>query len=111
MSIPTATEVRAYAPEFSDTPDTRINLFVGFASDFVSSTQFGLKEKQALILVACHLMIMANRGSAAEVSSEKVGDLSVNYSVNTTGDEYDSTSYGKAFKALKRTIKRTPLVV
>lgn len=111
MSIPTAAEVKAYAPEFASTADLRIDLFVGFAGDFVSQDQFGSKAKHALILVSCHLMTMADRGAAAEVASEKVGDLSVNYAVNTSGDEWDNTSYGKSFKALKRTIKRTPLVV
>lgn len=112
MCTVTAAEVKAYAPELSAVDDLRVDLFVGFAGDFVSPSQFGLKCKHAKILMACHLLTIANRGgTGGGVTSEKVGDLQVSYGSMSTNDALDTTSYGQTFKALRRTIKTTPIVV
>ena len=116
MSIPTAAEVKTFAPEFASEADPRIEMFIGLAADYVNASQFGTKEKQALILVTCHqLKLNPSSGvtNAGPVSSEKVGDLQVSYAVASPGqgNEWSLTSYGQQFEALKRTIKRTPLVV
>ena len=112
MCTVTASEVKDYAPELSGVLDPRVELFIGFSADFISPEQFGTKCKHAKILMTCHLLTMANRGSSGgPVTSENVGELSVSYGSVANADQLDSTSYGQTFKALRRTIKTTPIVV
>lgn len=111
-TVVTAAQVKAYAPEMVAQSDPRVELFIGYAGDWVSETQFERKYTQAIILMTCHLLTMAGRsGTGGAVVSEKVGDLSVNYAAASPDDTLAATSYGQLFQQLKRTIKKTPLVV
>lgn len=107
-----AEDVKAYAPDMSIHSDERIELFIEFANSWVNEGQWGAKFKLAIILMTCHLLTMAARnGAGGAVASEKVGDLSVTYTQGNPDDTLGTTSHGQTFQQLKRTIKKTPLVV
>lgn len=108
----TAAQVKAYAPEMDAQTDERVELFIEYAENWVDEGQWGRKYTQAVILMACHLLSVAARGSSSgAVTAEKVGDLSISYGQVNPDDGLSVTSYGQLFQQLKRTIKKTPLVV
>lgn len=108
----TAAQVKEFAPEMGAQTDARVDLFIGYAGNWVDEGQWGRKYTQAIILMTCHLLTMAGRnGSGGSVTAEKVGDLSVSYGQGNPDDGLSVTSYGQLFQQLKRTIKKTPLVV
>lgn len=108
----TAAQVKEFAPEMDAQSDTRVELFIEYAENWVDEGQWGRKYVQAIILMTCHLLTIAGRtGSSGSVTAEKVGDLSVSYGATDPADGLSVTSYGQLFQQLKRTIKKTPLVV
>ncbi len=114
METVTASDIKAFAKEFEGENDTRIELFVEYATAFVNENKWGRKYKLALILIACHLLTLGDReGNGGPVTAESVGELSRSYG-QTTGSEdpeLASTSYGQQFLSLRKTLVITPLIV
>ncbi len=108
----TAAQVKQFAPEMEAQTDPRVELFIEYAENWVDEGQWGRKYVQAIILMSCHLLTMAGRaGASGAIASENVGSLSVSYGGSNPDDGLSVTSYGQLFQQLKRTIKKTPLVV
>jgi hypothetical protein len=105
--------VRDIAPELAAASDERVSLFIGFAESMVNSNVWGSKTDQGVAVLTAHLLTMSNRGgNGGAVVSEKVGDLSVNYSAPKNGDDdLESTAYGKWFLRLRRSLPITPITL
>ena len=79
---------------------------------------WGEKHVIAQSLVAAHIVTLAQEGSdgpAGPVVSESAGGLSRTYASGSGGTESDaywsSTSYGRRYLALRRTLPLTPLTL
>lgn len=111
-----ATDVTDVATELATETETRINLFIGFAREYICEEKWGTKAKTAITLYAAHLLTLANRGATGAVgavTSEKVGELSRNFgsAVGGENDELAQTPYGMMIMQLRRGILFTPIVV
>jgi hypothetical protein len=87
MAAHTAADIIIAFPEFADIPIATIDTFIALGADQISS-EFGLLEKYAGMLMTAHLMTVAGvtltsggAGGAASgpVASVSVGEVSVNY--------------------------------
>lgn len=108
----TALEIfRTIAGEFSDQDESVVNSFLEVASLWVNAARWGVKYNTGLAYMAAHLMATGERGSASgSVTSERVGNVAVNYSAPTSDDLIATTGYGSTFLALRRTLALTPFV-
>ena len=109
----TANDVKLLAPEFEGQQNKRINLFISWAEACVNREKFDDKADQAVTLLAAHKLSLASRGGAGgSITSEKVGDIQVNYGQSQSDrKELASTAYGSMFVELLRALPCTPLVV
>lgn len=116
MSVvqPAASDVKAFAEEFADTPDIRIELMFEYADNFVHPEKWAKKFKMAKILMTCHLMKMNSaekNGSAGIVQSESLGDQSISMAVPDSNEMLNLSVYGQQFLALRKTLGITPIVL
>lgn len=109
MSI-SASTVKNIAPEFEDEDDSRIDTFIGYAEMYVNSKTWGTKADYATALFTAHLLTVSGSGGSTGVTSERVGDLSTSYAVNDSND-LGSTSYGKLYLSLRKTLVISPNVI
>lgn len=109
----TAEDVKAYATEYAQANDTRIELFLEYSDNFINEEFWGRKYKMAKVLMTCHLMKMDERnGTGGAITSERVGDLQVAYAApDAKNGELGSTSYGQTFLSLRKTLTITPMVL
>lgn len=130
----TAEDVAAIAPEFADLASSDPDQFdmpIELAREFVCEAKWGTdaKAKKAICLMAAHLMKELGFGADSEggsgggtsavgpVTMEKVGDLQRSYGAAiTVGGSVSeqllaTTTYGKTFVMLRRTLALTPRVV
>lgn len=114
----TPSELKKFAPEFEDQPNSRLNIFIGMADRMVNESCWGDKADDARLLLSAHFTTLGDRGAggtAGAVTSEKVGDLQTNYanpsSSSGKGSEFMSTSYGQIYLQLRKTLVVTPMVV
>jgi len=103
----TIAEFKAYFTEFSTTADATIQRAIDLATATVSATVYGTNYDLALKYLTAHYVVFSTSqsgGSAKSiksVASRSVDGVSVSYASPSSGDsDYDSTSYGQAFKAL-----------
>jgi hypothetical protein len=121
-------DFKALFPEFSDTPNSAITVLIPLANSFVNENQWGeVRAVQAVQLLVAHFLKELGTGSdpgdiASDVSGpvtmEKVGDISRSYGALNTSAKYSAqdqafltTTYGKTYVMLKKTVGSTPLVV
>ena len=110
MSI-NASTIRNLAPELTSQTDDRINYFITEAARYVNASIWGAKTDFAHALYTAHLMTMAGSGGAGNVSSERVGDLSRTYSVDTSSGSMSGTSYGQQFLSARKSLLISPMVI
>ncbi len=126
----TAADVAALAPEYATLAGTtagalQIDTVIAYARTFVNETRWGeAKAKFGTILMTAHLLktlsfgaeVGLDAGASGAVTMKKVGDLQVSYSVATVqgASVLDqlllTTSYGRNFIMLRKTVLTTPLV-
>lgn len=102
--------IRKNFPEFENETTQRISFFIAMAENRTNPDFFKTKYDDAVTLLTCHLLTLANRGGiGGSVTSEKVGDLSRGYSA-PQGTSLGSTSYGQLFDELSRRCRPIPFV-
>jgi len=101
---------KARYPEFDSESDARIQIFINDAMLEVSESRWGDLYDRGLSALAAHLLVIANKNTAAagsgsalsgKVASRTVGSVSVSFnnaaSNGSTEDFYLSTSYGAEY--------------
>lgn len=101
-------------PEFDSVTDARIDLFIADAVVELEESSWGTRYDIALSYLTAHLLALANEtasgntGGIGPVASASADGLSVSYSrptySSTTSAYWESTSYGREFMRIKRTI-------
>lgn len=111
MTISAATFLE-YFPDFSTESNDRINLFLTESARYVNTNVWGAKANFAQALYTAHLISTGNSGaSSGSLSSDKVGDLSQNYSTQTSDTSLGATSYGLQFLQLRKSLLLSPMVI
>jgi hypothetical protein len=110
----TADDVLDIAPELAG-QEPRITRFIEHAKLYVSEAVWGGKANFATALLTAHLVSSlggANGAIGGEVKKKKVGDNEIEFAVDmsTNPHELGTTSYGKQYLALRRTLVLSPLV-
>jgi hypothetical protein len=112
MALPA--DIRARHPEFGDVgvfSDATLQFWLDIAARNINVTQWGGRADDALIELACHMMVQAQASGSASPSavvSESVGGVSASY-VSSSGElrndtEISATSYGRTFLMMRRLI-------
>lgn len=108
--------IRLIAPEFNNVSDVELEDWIEFTKPFVSKKQFGKLYNQALALLICHKMKVANLGvddgmgtfaDAVRFSSYSEGSRSVSFNNGRNGtadDELSLTPYGLQYIALRKMV-------
>lgn len=104
-------DISNVAPELASQSQARVDLFIEYARLFVNEEKWGSKAKFGIVLYACHLLTLSTTDGRNQVTSEKVGELQVNYAAPQGDDELNQTPYGLMYKNLRKTLPFTPLVV
>lgn len=96
--------------EFDSLKNGAIKIYLDMATRCVDATVWGDKSDDAIKLLAAHFLTLATRGGkGGSVTSEKVGDLQINYGQSGQDDaELLSTSYGTMYLQLKKGLVITP---
>ena len=113
MSV-TAIQLKKFAPEFCDYDNGRLQLFIRMAERQINQKVFGCTYEDAVVLLSLHMATMFSReGAGGAITSEKVGDLQVNYSSPSSEvkSNLTSTSYGQLFWDLMTATRGVPLVL
>jgi len=105
----TASDIRDHFAEFSGLSDTVINRWKAQAERRVNVSQWGEKADDAVLWLTAHLLKVTSSlacgqsGASGPVTAQKVGDLSVSYSVPTRMSQtfLASTTYGQYYLTLK----------
>ncbi len=102
MVTVTPTDIVALAPEFADTSEATIALYISLAADFFCVERYGARGKTALTFMALHLLSMQGQvGSSGAITSESVGSVSTSYAVSSSDSDLASTPYGRMFLRLQ----------
>lgn len=96
----------AIAPEFKDYSESEsiIKSHIDFADSFISKELASPIREEILLYLAAHKVDLAlkRKGAGGQVTSLKEGGLSITYASGNVSDEYDYSSYGRAYKELVR---------
>ena len=115
---PTAAELKARFPEFTDVSDTLVNLILAEASAQVGETWLERDRKPATLYLAAHMLAMEGEparsaggtggGTSGPVRRRKVGDVETEFAgfgggaVDGSMSNYGLTAYGLRFLDLLR---------
>lgn len=99
--------VRAFAPQFTSTPDSVITVWLGVATSSLSVGVFQARLDEAVLLWTCHKLQLTptSKGNTGLMSSKKVGDVQVDFAtampsgVNAFSD-LGMTVYGRQLNQL-----------
>jgi hypothetical protein len=111
-----AADVKALGSELASLSDSFVNIYLDIAGCLIDADAWGDCADQALKLMTAHLLTLATRGggSGGPVSSERVGDLAIQYGAitgNSDIQELEGTSYGVMLAQLRRAKFFLPLCV
>jgi hypothetical protein len=112
----TASYFKSLFPALASNSDARVSLFLGIASESVSSSVWGGLADPATAYLAAHMIAMADKagasGAAGPVTSSRVGDLARSYAdlSSSLDAELASTAYGVEYLRMRRQILVTPMV-
>lgn len=103
------------APEYAIEDSSKLGRFIGYAAEDVNREFFGTRADRATAYLAAHMLARsaASSSAAGAVTSEKVGDVSVSYAVNSAAGAADlaTTSYGSEFVRLRKACYKGPFAV
>jgi len=113
-----ASEFKEFFPEFASQADSRVAAFLNAGRKRVSQKIFGDTYELAVFYLAAHMLSMAvnteasggsGTGAKGNITSEKVGDLSIGYSstpiaVSGSGSSTQlmETAYGRQYVQLRK---------
>ena len=116
MSV-TAADIQALSSSFADVDDEIIENLIEFAEEIVSANIWGKKLDLGIKYYTAHLLsgvLDEDSDYSGSIVKEKVGDLETQYGTSTgaASDDSDlkSTSWGKMYLTLLRSLVPTPLV-
>lgn len=103
-------------PQFVGKSDQYVQLYIDQAVLSVNAKVWLGKTELGIAYLTAHLLAMIDQaasGVAGSVTSEKVGDLSRNYSglALQNANEYSLTNYGLEFLRLRKSIPISPMVL
>ncbi len=104
----TAENFKSLFPEFKNTDDKRIELFISFNTDKVNKNYFGKDFELAVFNLSAHQMLCADRGSSANkgaLLSEDIAGVSRTFqsiSIINSDSYYASTGYGIEYLRLRK---------
>ena len=102
----TALEFRARFPEFANTSDTTIDIYIQDAEIMVIESRWGQLFKMGVAYLSAHYLSLALKsangksGAVNQVASKSVEGVSVSYTTSQgtiTEDYYQSTIYGQRY--------------
>jgi hypothetical protein len=100
------------APEFANISNTTLNTFEELAILYIQEDLWGSKASHGIALLVAHFLTLSNRkGQGGAITEQKVGDLARSFSHGDTKDALDYTSYGQQFKAIRKTLQISPIMV
>lgn len=112
--MPLTSNFRRRYPEFRETDDECIGLFLSDAESEVSKARWGKLYERGVMALAAHLLKIRTDSEASggeinrPIASESAGELSVSYvqSTPTNGadDYYQLTAYGQEYLRLRRLV-------
>jgi|AntRauTorckE6833_2_1112554.scaffolds.fasta_scaffold154254_2 hypothetical protein len=113
MSVDTDT-FKTRFPEFFETDDERVQLFIGDAVAELSESAWGTRYDVGICYLAAHLLAigiateLGDPSGLSPLASGGADGLSASFAksayTNTSQEYWQSTSYGKEFMRLKRTL-------
>lgn len=117
--LATKAEVLAVAPEFQSLDPPRlalVDVLLEIAGTMISLRTWKAKASHGHALLTAHLVAShPDVTSAAEggpLASVTVGPVSKSYAVTASKDtELGTTTYGRMYLAMRKTLKRTPLAI
>jgi len=104
------------APELEGTDPDRIDKFIGWAKNSVAEDIWLDQADYGTALLAAHMLTVSNRrGIGGEVKRKKLGDSEIEFNVLSAAGsvqphELATTSYGREFLRVRRTLQMGPLV-
>ena len=104
----TASQVKAFAPEFTDVADAIVNTWLGWAPGYVAPTVFGANADQATMLWTCHVLTRTADGAAVSggaVTKDQVGPASRENAAPSgfmAMTDWGSSGYGQQLLVLAR---------
>jgi hypothetical protein len=110
MSLLTPNNFKALFPVFKDKPDEVIQLRIDIAKQSISSDIFKSTYEEAVLNIVAHefsynaMIESGDEFAGKELTSYSGGGLSLSFKPSSTSNEdndYNSTSYGRKFLALK----------
>jgi hypothetical protein len=112
--------VENIAPHLESIPEGRFSVIIDVAKQSVAEDIWGDKSDYAAAVLTAHILTFLTRGGAAGVSGEvkrkKIGDSEIEFATTMAGKyieghhELNTTSYGKEFLRLRRSLVLTPRV-
>jgi len=106
----TAATFKTKLPEFGSVPPADIDNFLAQALIQINTAAWGLKSDDGQLYLAAHLLssfgITGTDNDIGVVTSKKVGDVSVSYSIGDAFSEsgFGSTKYGRHYLTLQAQI-------
>jgi hypothetical protein len=117
----TPTTLKAKLPEFASVADDTVQQWLDVASQRLNADRWGTKYDNGHMLLTAHIMVrmgvlsnnQASKQPTGAMSSYSIGPVSKSFAVSTTTDDDDLhlTAYGLQYKALRKTLRRGPLVM
>jgi len=107
-------------PEFASVPDNTVQKWLTRCAQMLNPDRWGRSYDDGLIFRTAHQMVVMGvvagmSATASAVKSKTVGPVSVTYDTpqdtRAEDTELERTKYGRMFKALRRTLVRSPMVL
>lgn len=110
----TVAQVKSIASEFAALDDSVVQDWIDIAAEYVSESFWGTKFDFVEALMTAHMMtslgVSGATSSSGSVSSERLGDIAVSYSVTAvSADSLSSTRYGAQIEQLMKRIQGSPI--
>lgn len=105
----TAGQIKAAFAEFTSLSSSVIDLWIAQADRRICADAWGAKADDGRLFLTAHLLTLAQAGNsldAGPVSSERVLSTAATYAVGSvfSDDALGSTSYGRYYIGLRRTV-------
>lgn len=117
---PTAAQLKARHPAFSELADPYIDAVIADANRFVDETWCEPDYQPAIMFLAAHMLVCEGAlggdvDTPGPVVSDKLGDAAVTYAnavdSSKSVSDYSSTAYGRRYLELLRVNQRGPVTV
>ena len=99
------------APELEETTNAVLDAVSEQAALQINADLWNDLATYGLVMLTAHMLTIAKRrGQSGPITGERVGDISRSYGTAGNGD-LESTSYGREFLRVRKTLLISPMVV